>query len=243
MKNLVSCTCSVLVPVAGAAGSGWLVVSLASHEPFKSIVLCLGYLSMSFLVLLVGSGLGYLRAQRLDQPAQSDLTMPMLRPIPIPTSGRSLLGRLVAWLHDVRKWEVAENWEYTLPTDGARIVIHGGFRFDGASIPRFLWAILSPTGLLLVQGLIHDYGYRYGQLWEVQDNGTVRPYAANASKAEWDRLFRQTGGDVNGMTVVNFAAWLAVYLGGWSAWRKNRKKNAQPVIPNGMSLAAVQPND
>ena len=243
MKDFVSCIFSVLAPVAGIAGSGWLVVSLASHEPLKGIVLYFGYLSMSFLVFLAGTGLVHLRVRRIGQPAKSNLTMPTLTPIPIPTRGRSLLGRLVAWLHDVRKWEVAKNWEYTLPTDGTRIVIHGGFQFDGASIPRFLWAILSPTGLLLVQGLIHDYGYRYGQLWEVQDNGTVQPYEANASKAYWDRLFRQTGGNVNGMTVINFVAWLAVYLGGWSAWRNNREKNEQPVIPEGMSLAAPQPND
>ena len=66
---------------------------------------------------------------------------------------------------------------------------------------------------------------------------------ANASKADWDRLFRQTGRKVNGMTGINFVAWLAVCLGGWCAWRNNREKNEQPVIPDGMALAAKQSDD
>ena len=101
-------------------------------------MLGLGKLSAGFIVLLGGTYLVYRLLRQISERSQSCLTMPTLTPIPIPTRGRSLLERLVAWLHDVRKWEVAKNWEYTLPTTETRIVIHGGFQFDGASIPKFL---------------------------------------------------------------------------------------------------------
>ena len=227
--------------VGGIVGSVWLMVSLAGDERCRDVNVAVGYLSTSFLVFLVGTGIGYLLVRRFGNPTDIGVRMPALRPISIPTSQRSLLGRVVVWLHDVRKWEVAENWEYTLPTDGTRMVIHSGFRFDGASIPRFLWAIPSPPGLLLVQGLIHDCAYRYGQLWQVE-NGTVSPYQAGASKADWDRLFRQTGRKANGMSFINSVAWLSVYLGGHCAWCSNRSNKEQPVIPEGM-LLAVQDGD
>ena len=185
---------------------------------------------MGLLIFFIGTGIVLFVVRRFEEPLDSDVSMPVLRPIPIPTRGRSPLMRVVVWLHQVRTWEVAENWEYTLPTDNTRIVIHKGFRFDGASIPRPLWAILNPIGLLLIQGLIHDYGYRYRQLWKVE-NGTLSPYKKGGTKTTWDRLFRETGRAVNGMSFINFAAWLAVYLGGCFAWRSNRRKNERPVVP------------
>ena len=68
--------------------------------------------------------------------------------------------RLLVWIFEVRKWELMENWYFTL-NDDVQIVINKGFVFDGASIPRPLWAFLSPVGLLLIPGLIHDYGYKF----------------------------------------------------------------------------------
>ena len=89
----------------------------------------------------------------------------------------------------------------------------------------------------MLQGLIHDYGYRYRQLWKVEKNGTVSPYEEMGSKTTWDRLFGKIGRAVNGMSFINFAAVLAVYFGGYCAWRSNRKKDEKPVVPVGMSLA------
>jgi hypothetical protein len=41
--------------------------------------------------------------------------------------------------------------------DGTEIILPADFELDGASIPRIFWGILSPVGLLLIPGLIHDY--------------------------------------------------------------------------------------
>ena len=49
-------------------------------------------------------------------------------------------------------------------------VIEKGFEFDGASVPKFLAMWLSPTGVLLMGGLVHDYGYNCGEL-TIADNG------------------------------------------------------------------------
>ena len=121
-------------------------------------------------------------------------------------------------------------------------MIPRGFEFNGASIPRPLWAILSPTGLLLIPGLIHDYAYRYGQLWalENEEDGEVSPYGKGKGKAFWDRLFRKTGRKVNGMSFINFAAWLAVYLFGGCAWRSHRKADREPPLPDGMRRAGEE---
>lgn len=158
-------------------------------------------------------------------PASSLSEMPLLRPLPIPTKNRRFFMRILVWLYEPREWELAANWEYKL-SSGDRIIIPKGFRFDGASIPRPLWAFLNPSGLLLIPGLIHDYGYRYKQLWKIDEGGiTVSPYKEGLKRTDWDRLLLDVGKQINGTRIINLAAFLAVYLLGVGAWRKNRKKD------------------
>ena len=131
----------------------------------------------------------------------------------------------------MRRWELAENWEYKLSPED-RIILPKGFRFDGASIPRVLWAFLNPIGLLLIPGLIHDYGYRYRQLWKIDEDRNVVPYKKGQKKTDWDRLFLSVGRQVNGTRIINLVAFLAVYLGGYFAWKKNRKgKESEDIRP------------
>ena len=89
--------------------------------------------------------------------------MPVLLPLPIPTKNRPFIMRLLVWLFDIRKWQLVENWHFEIEK-GPEIVIPKDFKFDGASILRVFCAILSPVGLLLIPGLIHDYGYRFNQI-------------------------------------------------------------------------------
>lgn len=138
--------------------------------------------------------------------------------------------RILVWLYEVRRWEVAETWRYELD-DRTTVVVHEGFIFDGASIPRPLWAILNPTGLLLIPGLLHDYGYRYGQLWRVDEAGRVVPFAKGRGKIYWDWLFWQVGRKVNGFAIIDFLAWIAVFFGGWFAWWGSRRRKETPVEP------------
>ena len=81
---------------------------------------------------------------------------------------------------------MARDFEYTLP-DGREIVIPEGFVFDGASVPRLLWGLLSPTGLLLIGGLVHDFGYRFDLLVRRGEYGGFEEIAVRdrLSYREW----------------------------------------------------------
>jgi hypothetical protein len=159
--------------------------------------------------------------------------MPKLAPLPIRTKGKSPFVRTLRWLFTVRKWELQENWQYQLPRVGREarpiIVIPKGFICDGASIPRPLWALLSPTGLLLIPGLVHDFAYRFDYLWAVRPSGPYKYPHGNAGRAFWDDLFWRVGKDVNGMLVIDCLAWVALSLGGWWTWQKWRKPKYKPV--------------
>ena len=198
-------------------------------------VLVAGYfVYLAYLAIYFGTKIFCRLVRILEPPLKSRVEMPILRPIAIPSKQRNRLSRFIVWMHQVRHWEIVENWKFFLP-DGTEIVIHRGFIFDGGSVPRPFWWLLSPTGLILIQSLIHDYAYRYNQLWQVQ-NGQVTPYMEGAGRSFWDDLFRQIGRDVNGMSGANFMAWLAESLFGGISWRKNRGRNEQITIPEGMAL-------
>ncbi len=153
------------------------------------------------------------------------MRMPVLQPIPIRTKKvPSLVCRVYIWIFSIRKWRVKEEWSYTLP-DGQKIVIPSGFEFDGASIPRPLWMLLSPTGLLLIPGLIHDYAYRYDKLVYRDEEGNLIDYQKGAGKAYWDKLFRDVGIQVNGIAFIDVLAWFALFVGGWFTWWKHRRND------------------
>ena len=193
-------------PVLRLAGGGW----------HRGIALAFGYLTTGLLVLLIVTYIGFLavqwsdRRERRGQPKRADeedlAGMPVLQPIGICTRNRSLPAGVVVWLHDGREREVAEHREYTVPKNDTRIVIPRGFRFNGASIPRPLGAILSPTGWLPIPGLIHDYAYRYGQLRKVKDKQEASLYGEGEGRAFGDRLLWQTGREANGMSFIDCAA-------------------------------------
>jgi len=158
------------------------------------------------------------------------IDMPTLKPIPIETKGKSPLVRIWRWITSIRYWEVVEDYEYELP-NGPTIVIPKYFRFDGASIPKPLWMILSPTGLLLIPGLIHDYGYRHGYLWALNEEESAFKYKIGADRKDWDRIFWRVGIDVNGVYLVDCLSWLALAIGGKRAWGLNRKRNDEELFP------------
>jgi len=141
------------------------------------------------------------------------IEMPILRPVPIPTKGLGFWQRIKVWRHTTRKWEVMEDWDY--PGFGT---IPKGFVFDGASIPRPLWWFLSPVGLLLIPGLIHDWGYR-------ENPGGAGP---NDRKL-WDMFFRQIIKEVTDTTIIPWIAYFAVRIGGWKAWKEHRKNDTNMV--------------
>ena len=147
------------------------------------------------------------------------MKMPILQPLPIATKGAGVFVRGWRWFTNIRKWKVVE--EYSLSIDGVHLVIPPGFVFDGASIPRVFWSVLSPTGLLLIPGLFHDFGYRHDYLWRALPGGHEK-WNEGAGKAFWDKLFMRIGKQVNGVYFANYVAWIALFVGGFGAWKHNR---------------------
>lgn len=163
---------------------------------------------------------------------------PILKPIPINTRGLSLLMRIWTWLFSVRTWELMEDWSFRTKIDGEwdTVFIEKGFVFDGASIPRPLWWLLQPMGILLIPGLVHDYAYRYQKITTIH-NGRVKLNRYNYDQKFWDILFRDISIQVNECKVISYLAWSALYVFGGMAWKKNRKLEQQRVIEEWKKLA------
>jgi len=141
--------------------------------------------------------------------------MPRIIPIPARTKGLPWYRATWNWLTVPTFWMLSEDYGYKL-TDGTKILFPSGFRFDGASIPRAFWPLINPDGIMFLQGMIHDFGYRHGYL--LREDWT--PYMKGAGKSFWDQMFYEEGNAINGMKPLNYAAWTALQTFGWIAWNK-----------------------
>ena len=147
--------------------------------------------------------------------------MPQLRPIAIPTAGKGFWGAVWMWLTGVRTWEVADDWAFKI--NGQWYIIPQGFVFDGASIPKFLHTWLSPTGVLLMGGLVHDYAYKYATLLKSGKKKTM----GTITQKKADEIFRDINIEQNGFHLLNKLAYWALRIGGFVAWNKHIKGNAK----------------
>ena len=147
--------------------------------------------------------------------------MPQLKPIRIPTAGKGFWGAIWMWLTGVRTWEVADDWAFKIGSTW--YVIPQGFVFDGASIPKFLHTWLSPTGVLLMGGLVHDYAYKYATLLKSGKKKTM----GNIDQKKADEIFRDINIEQNGFHFLNYLAYWALRIGGFVAWNKHRKTNSK----------------
>tara|TARA_B100000683_G_scaffold25612_1_gene23360 strand:+ start:882 stop:1478 length:597 start_codon:yes stop_codon:yes gene_type:complete len=147
--------------------------------------------------------------------------MPQLRPIRIPTAGKGFWGAIWMWLTGVRTWEVADDWAFKIGSTW--YVIPQGFVFDGASIPKFLHTWLSPTGVLLMGGLVHDYAYKYATLLKSGKKKTM----GTIDQKKADQIFRDINIEQNGFHFLNYLAYWALRIGGFVAWNKHRKTNSK----------------
>jgi len=142
--------------------------------------------------------------------------MPCMKPISIPTKGKGFWGGVWTWIMVTRTWEITKDWRYEL--NSVKYVIPKGMIFDGASVPKFFRSWLSPMGVLLIGGLVHDFGYKYSALLK----GNKKSAEVHNQK-ELDQIFRDINIDVNGFRVLNYVAYYALRLGGFIAWNGHRK--------------------
>ena len=186
----------------------------------------IGFAVCVFLVIYVLLFIAYKILKPETNPCLAREEMPKLRPLPIRTKNQKhWLLRVMVWIFEIRKWELLEDWHYRLDDD-VIIVVPKEFEFDGASIPRPLWALLSPVGLLMVPGLIHDYAYQHDMLLQLDANGDKIPYKEGRGRDYWDELFFKVSIEVNGLPVMSLLAWFALFIGGWVAWNRYRRGQA-----------------
>ena len=149
-----------------------------------------------------------------------EVPMPSLAPIRIPTTGLSWWKRFLVHFKR-RNWRLQEDYILYIPWLGISLLAPKGFVIDGASVPRILWPIINPTGILLIGSIFHDFGYKYNSLldkdWKVcySDEG----------KAFMDELFKDVNIYVNDVHSMNTIAWLALAGFGFFAWLGHRKRD------------------
>ena len=146
---------------------------------------------------------------------------PHMKPIRIATKGKGFFAMIKMWLLGVRHWEITTDFSFSV--EGKKFIIPAGFKFDGASIPKFLHMFLSPVGVLLIGGLVHDYAYKYETLLRSNKKDTMD----KLSQKRADQIFRDINIEVNGFFLMNYLAYWSLRLGGFMAWNKHRKNGAK----------------
>ena len=147
--------------------------------------------------------------------------LPSMQALAIPTKGKGFWGGIICWLLATRNWEITKDFHFEI--DGTAYVIPKGFRFDGASIPKFLRTFFSPVGVLLMGGLIHDYMYKYTTLLEKNKKKTM----GELDQKRADQIFRDININVNGFYAMNYLSYWSLRLGGFVAWNGHRKRNSK----------------
>lgn len=108
-------------------------------------------------------------------------------------------------------WVVMRKFYYYLEgykEDGAGVVVPKGFVTDFASIPRFLWPILSPWDVYCKACIIHDYLYRTKTCSRKLADQTMYEAAIVIGTPKWKAK----------------TLYIAVRLFGWKGWYFPNKK-------------------
>lgn len=144
--------------------------------------------------------------------------MPSMKPVPILTHNISRWDKICQEFA-ARKWMIDEDYELYVPFLDETLFIPSGFIFDGASIPRFLWPMMSPVGILFLPGLFHDFAYRYN-CYMTTDGTLIHQMQG---REFFDGNFKKMSEWINDVPSAEIMSWSALRAFGWIAWNKNRK--------------------
>ena len=159
------------------------------------------------------------------------MLMPKLQPFPIKTQKQGFLSKVWQLFMRKRQWQVIEDWRYKLPNNRT-IVIPKDFVFDGSSYPWIVWLLFSPTGLLLIPVIIHDFCFKYNYLWAIQDEKVFK-FKQNNGFFNWCALTRSIGIKRNELMMIDYFIWLLTLLFGWVNWMLLRREKHKEVCPQG----------
>ena len=125
---------------------------------------------------------------------------------------KNLFCRMFISWNTTRRWALYEDFEFEYK--GLSCTIPKGFITDGASIPKILRFILSPTSTLFLSGIIHDYLYVKQSM----------PYSAGyrrVSRKEADKIFYSISTSINNFVFLNWCCYISLRLFGGKFWGKS----------------------
>jgi len=150
-----------------------------------------------------------------------------------------------------------EDWVYQIG-ESRPIIIPEGFETDFASVPRFLWPIASPMGILRYGSLPHDFGYQHGYLLtpdfgdyqpgaraEAIMNGHKYAFGGNIpicigeSRKYFDQVLRDVTIAATGAKYRAWGAYAIVRIGGGLPWMNYRKVGPSAYNTNSLHIPGV----
>lgn len=149
-------------------------------------------------------------------------------PLPPGASGVALLPPQ-EFLPDFRRFRFRGEGTYTWrlqrreSSDVFRLVVGDGFEHDFASVPRLLWAFISPLDLG-VGSVFHDWLYRNGGMVETlrwnPTQGMWTPIGTRWTRKDADRLFARIMREQHVSGLRRKLAFKAVHWFGKGAWKE-----------------------
>lgn len=151
---------------------------------------------------------------------QATYSMPLVRPLTLEYLKKGRLQRFFCWLTYRRKWRLEEDFHFFCPVVNRWAVVPKGFEFDFASVPKAFHWLLSPTGLLLMASIPHDYLYRYGGLMVKETcQSTIGTEFLACTRQQSDLIFLKLGASHLGGSKTHRLAWFILRLFGWCNWK------------------------
>jgi len=117
------------------------------------------------------------------------------------------------------------------------VFIPAGFIFDGASIPRLLWSVLSPVGVFFIPGLVHDFAYKYSALIVIEDGKKV---IVRIDRKVSDMLFKQLGIRINGLGIMSNVSHFFLRCFGWLPWKNHIKRGTHILLRDGQIFKGLE---
>jgi len=161
-----------------------------------------------------------------------------------------------AWLTPPRL-RLTDDWILQL-ADGLTIIVPAGFETDGASVPRLLWFLMPPFGVLLKVAILHDFGYQHGYLLSPYVHGNAYnlrshelhwqynirlhnriPVYAGHDQYFFDDLLKNVVIETTGASAQAWIAWAMLRLFGQLAWLNYRIKGPGAYNANSLGLPGL----
>ncbi len=162
------------------------------------------------------------------------MEMPKLQPFAIKTQKLSIFSKLWRLLFRKRQWRLIEDWHYILPNKRV-VIIPKGFVFDGSSYPAVVRLFFSPSGLLLIPVILHDFCFQYDYLWAEQDDRAFK-FKQGSGFFKWSAFIRNVGVERNELVIIDYFIWLMCLAFGWVNWLVFQRKETTPLLPSKLKI-------